>query len=55
MSRAAELRDGRVDSFAMTPQRVHEALGVIESESAILMAEQQRKAELKRKSRTLRP
>lgn len=51
MSRAAALREGRVDSYALAPQRVHEALAVIESEQAILMAEQQRKAKRQRNRR----
>ena len=54
MSRASALREGRVDSFAMVPNRVHEALSVIEGETAVLMAEQQRKAEQRRKRSNLR-
>lgn len=53
MARAAALRDGRVDSYDLTPQRVHDALGVIESETALLMAEQQQRAERKQRARAL--
>lgn len=52
MARAAALRDGRVDSYEHTPQRVHEALAVIESETALITAEQQRAANAKRKRHT---
>lgn len=49
MARAAALREGRVDSYEHTPQRVHDALAVIESETALITAEQQRATERKRR------